>query len=342
MVRYIGNGSYCYADSMAMALDSLGIDEFDPSFIEVATTVGFGALLMRQGDDTQFFFSHHRMNPDTGMNFAFDSLGYRVLTWHADPTDPDDEWNWKEAQARLGDGLRNGAVILGPLDMGYLRYNPFSAHAGGVDHFVLVYGQDERGVMLHDPAGFPYAHLSYADLRQAWRADRISYKRGSYTMRSDITPGRIFARGIIYRTTLHQIARNLSESAAPKWVGVDELLINDAALRRLADLFRTQKPDGLRESLSQFGFALAARRQDDTVRFLRAATKALKESAEHLTVAADTREAQARLLGAMQVAATGAEWDALADLLTRYADQEVTFTTTIQTIVRELPTQLPS
>ena len=47
--------------------------------------------------------------------------------------------------------LLSGPVVLGPLDMGYLTYNPNHIHLYGVDHFVSVYDLDDEFIYFHDP-----------------------------------------------------------------------------------------------------------------------------------------------------------------------------------------------
>ncbi|MHC5879180.1 DNA repair protein RadC, partial [Streptococcus pyogenes] len=71
---------------------------------------------------------------------------------------------------------------MGPLDMGYLTYNPNHVNLQGVDHFVSIYDFKVEEVYLHDPAGYPCVHMDFKEFLQAWRADAIDYKRGSYSM----------------------------------------------------------------------------------------------------------------------------------------------------------------
>ena len=80
----------------------------------------------------------------------------------------------------LIDRLNTGPVLLGPLDLGLLPYNPFTRGERGADHFVAAYGAENGAVYLHDPWGFPCVPLEFATLRSAWQADAISYRRGYF------------------------------------------------------------------------------------------------------------------------------------------------------------------
>ena len=88
----------------------------------------------------------------------------------------------EEIRRKLETFLSNGPVVLGPLDMGHLTYNPNHTILYGVDHFVTVYGIDHQHLYLHDPAGFACMKVAFNDILEAWKAEGIDYKRGVYSM----------------------------------------------------------------------------------------------------------------------------------------------------------------
>ena len=92
------------------------------------------------------------------------------------------EVDLEEVKRKLETFLFNGPVVLGPLDMGHLTYNPNHIILYGVDHFVTVYDIDSQYLYLHDPAGFACMKVAFVDLLEAWKAEAIDYKRGSYSM----------------------------------------------------------------------------------------------------------------------------------------------------------------
>ena len=92
------------------------------------------------------------------------------------------EVDLEEIKRKLETFLSNGPVVLGPLDMGHLTYNPNHTILYGVDHFVTVYGIDDKYLYLHDPAGFACMKVTFKDILEAWKAEAIDYKRGAYSM----------------------------------------------------------------------------------------------------------------------------------------------------------------
>jgi hypothetical protein len=170
MTTYVGNGAYCYANSTAMLLATIG-EQVSPGLIEVLSGVGLGAET--PPGSSELWFNNLVAMPDYGISKALDILGFAYTERaHEDgATAPLDE---------LRAALEEGAVVLGPVDMGYLRYVPGHQHAAGADHFVMAYAIDEQHVALHDPAGFPHVALPLADLALAWRAERVPYRRGAY------------------------------------------------------------------------------------------------------------------------------------------------------------------
>ncbi len=168
MHTYIGNGSYCYANSASMLVKTIG-EDISPSLIEVLTGVGLGATWYE--DEHTIFFSS--VVPDEGVSKALDLLGFTYVEKSADATGP-------APVEELRNDLAKGPVLLGPLDMGYLTYNPNAQYLAGCDHFVLAYRMDDEQIYLHDPAGFPVVALQLDQLERAWKAERIFDRLFSY------------------------------------------------------------------------------------------------------------------------------------------------------------------
>jgi hypothetical protein len=169
---------YCYANSTSMLLASIG-ESVSPRLIEALSGVGLGAFQTPNGLP---FFSGFAGLPDQGISAALDMLGFACEDTSVDQAEPDPIDDLPKL-------LEQSAVILGPLDMQHLTYNPLRPLFPGVDHFVLALGMNDNMVRVHDPAGFAHALIGRADLKAAWRADTIAYKRGHY--RSWSKPRRI-------------------------------------------------------------------------------------------------------------------------------------------------------
>lgn len=60
-----------------------------------------------------------------------------------------DENSIELSKKKLEQFLRRGSVIVGPLDMGHLNYNPNSINQSGVDHFVSVTNLENDYIYLY-------------------------------------------------------------------------------------------------------------------------------------------------------------------------------------------------
>ncbi|OZM79137.1 hypothetical protein [Pseudonocardia sp. MH-G8] len=166
-LSYIGSGPYCYANSLAMVLGS-GAPE--PSAIEVLTGSPFGFRY----EDGLAWFDPLGWDPGLGLDEALDLLG-----WTCERTAGGSATG---AVQRLRDA--GGPVLVGPLEMGLLGYQPGSGTAIGADHFVVVTAVADEVVHLHDPHGFPFATLPVDEFAAAWESVAFSYRAEPFTMRS--------------------------------------------------------------------------------------------------------------------------------------------------------------
>src|SRR5688572_1058337 len=165
---YVGNGAYCYANTTSMLLTSIG-EVVPPSLVEVLSGVGLGALWFVARGSIIF----GNVVPDTGVSKALDLLGFA----YDERSSPDGA---PLPLDELRAALEVGPVAIGPVDIGCLTYKPGARGPSGSDHFILLYAMDEAEVRLHDPAGFPHVSLPFDDLEQAWRAEKIGYRRGAF------------------------------------------------------------------------------------------------------------------------------------------------------------------
>ena len=177
MQMYFGDVSLCYSYSLAMALASYGYD-FKADFLEAIMVMGNGASIVKEDDQHPLVFFDNGM-PDLSISHSLKILGFDYEDFYLkDGTEVDLE----EIKGKLETFLSNGPVVLGPLDMGHLTYNPNHTILYGVDHFVTVYDIDNQYLYLHDPAGFACMKVTFNDILEAWKAEDIDYKRGSYSM----------------------------------------------------------------------------------------------------------------------------------------------------------------
>lgn len=177
MQMYFGDVSLCYSYSLAMALDAYGFD-FKADFLEAIMVMGNGASIVKEDEEHPLVFFDNGM-PDLSISHSLKILGFDYEDFYLkDGAEVDLE----EIKGKLETFLSNGPVVLGPLDMGHLTYNPNHTILYGVDHFVTVYGIDDQYLYLHDPAGFACMKVTFNDILEAWKAEAIDYKRGAYSM----------------------------------------------------------------------------------------------------------------------------------------------------------------
>jgi hypothetical protein len=115
-----------------MLLESSGAN-IELPLIEVLSGVGLGAFWLK--DQSLLFLSGWACSPDVGIFKSIQPLGFVVK---------------EESEAdgtimpihTLKCNLEHGPVMIGPLDIGELEYQP-NAHLGkGSDHYVLVLSID--------------------------------------------------------------------------------------------------------------------------------------------------------------------------------------------------------
>ena len=306
MLSYIGNSRYCYANSVSMLLATID-EQIPPGQIEVLTGVGLGAILVEAGADTLLFFNNLASLPDKGINKALAVLGFECA----------EKWSQNDHGAPLAElqaDLAVAPVLLGPLDMGYLDYNPHHEDLAGADHYVVAFAMDDKGLYLHDPEGFPYALLAAEQVALAWKAERVFYRRGFY--RSWTLPRRVtsISQAELYEQVRKHV-KNVYEETE-QYALFDNRVIGSAAIRVLAD-------QATRQALSQrqkghlvhFSLPLGARRAHDFAAFF----------ADYDPDLASLKRQQAQIFGACYSAAAVQDWVRMGGLLFELADAEDAF-----------------
>jgi len=232
------------------------------------------------------FFDPQGWDPDAGTAQALQLLGWTsTRETFQDP---------RAGLARLQELCADGAVFVGPLEMGLLRHQPGSDRPIGADHFVAVLEVDDEAVTFHDPHGFPWAKLPRDVFSAAWGADSIAYGQGAFPLRSrfrrveDVTPEQAVDR-------LLPLARDWARGRPVPYPGGGE------GLRTLAALTRTGLGEPTRSVLMHFSLRLGARRRTDAAVVL-----------SRYPDVAETLRSQARLLGAAQYHSTTGDSPELA------------------------------
>ena len=300
ILTYVGNGPYCYANSASMLLESAG-ESVEPRLIEVLSGVGLGAFWIPESQT--LFLSGWASAPDVGVSRSFGLLGFEV----AEDAELDGDPMPVEA---LNLQLSEGPVMLGPLDMGELSYQPSVRGANGVDHFVLALHMEDDAVVVHDPAGYPAMPIDVEALDRAWQADLIEYRRGTY--RRWHSPARIEdpSPGQIADAAVQSFGRAYRDS---RTVEGPNAVVGPEALEALVSAIRGREllDRGL-ERLKRFALPLGVRRALDYSWYLGDFNPGL----------ADLKRGQAWHLARAHAAVSQCSWERLADHLMHLADLE--------------------
>ncbi len=299
MLPYVGSGDYCFSNSLHMSLLGSGAPpESLPStgFLECLTTMPFGYTYLKEAE--LFFFSGP--NPDLGLTRAIETLGWACQVERGGTEG--------EALARLRAAAQHGPVLIGPLNMGYLTYNPNYLYLDGADHYIVVLSVEEDHVLVHDPKGFPCAALPLENLLKAWRAERIAYTDEPYILRAAFRPVKAASRQQMIERTVPNIRANLRQELwGPEVYG------GVVALHMLAQTFQQEVPEHLATHLFYFALPLGVRHKVDAQAFLREGNQ---------SEAAELIEQQASLLGQAQYAGVQHAWSSVATLIEQVARLE--------------------
>jgi len=284
---------YCYSNSTAMLLGSFG-ENISPKLIEPLTGVGLGAMFHKKSGLP--FFSGLKGLPDLGVSKALEILGFGFEEKYKE-----DEFDFPIEE--LKKDLEESPVVIGPLDMSFLAYNPKRPKVTGVDHYVLVYEITDEKVFLNDPAGYAQVWLSIENLKSAWKAEKIGYRRGFY--RSWTKPRRLS------RPTDKEIYNKATEWFKTKYDGSNE---NEKAILHLASLAKQKalKPKQVGH-LSGFAFPLGVKRALDYALFFGNRNEEVK----------NLKLSQAKKFGLAQTSIMSEDWDNLSNDLEKLAEIEM-------------------
>jgi len=296
-LKYIGNGPYCFANSTAMLLASIG-EEVPPSLIEVLSGVGLGATFYEELG--LLFFSHPNLMPDLGIGKALEILGFSYISKASKNEEDFPPEELKKDLARM-------PAIVGPLDMGYLIYNPDHKCLRGVDHFVLVYAVQGKNVYLHDPAGFPNVYLDIENFKKSWKAEKILYRRGYYRYITSVRRIKKRNRDEIYKDALYYFKLIYQKAKKSKRLNGPEAILSYA--KKIGKGKITQ---GEKEHFIYFALPLAARRALDFGSFFSFENKKL----------ANLKFLQSRLFGKAHVLTLKQKWVPLAKTFQELAKTE--------------------
>lgn len=297
---YTGNSSYCYSNSLHMSLKHAGIRELpNVSFLECLTGMPFGTSFFKF-EMPMFFPSPAKTEPHEGLSHALETLGWTCELWQGNDLDI--------ARAELEAALKHSPVLLGPIDMSFLTYDPNHKSKEGGDHFLIVLDIKEDMVLLHDPQFYPYAVLTINELMQAWNASNIGYIDKTYTLRHSFREQYKVSRNQMITTTLN-IAKEFQTDALDGPVAYTGVF----AFQQALELLKETPSPAFAGLLTHFALPIGARRSIDAREFMKEAGK---------NKLAELYEAKARLFGSAQYFAVSQNWKKVAECFKNLAEIE--------------------
>jgi hypothetical protein len=173
VLRYMGNGPYCAANSLSVIFDSTVPESGGPgsATIEVLSGTPFGIAI--HGDNLTYF-TPPGWSPEYGITTAMKLLG-----WECDRTCGSQE----ESVAILRKATRDRPVLVGQIEMGLLPYVPGIGQAIGADHNIVVIGMEGDMVRAHDVQGWPFVTVPLDALIACWQGNTFAYPADAYALR---------------------------------------------------------------------------------------------------------------------------------------------------------------
>jgi hypothetical protein len=281
-------------------------------YIDCLTTLPFGPFIYHR----RIGFAVMGVNPERGLDFALPLLGYECTLTFGNSIG--------EAVERLKENLRKDWVLLGPVDMGYLSYDPFCRRKKGADHYVVAVDFEDDSVWINDPEGYVNVPIPRKDFAKSWEAKAIDYRKGPYTQRLLGQKTRSPPAELVFRSVLQKVVSTIENRELPEGA-----LSGEDAIRCFAE-------DLLQKGVSMlalmFTLPVSNQRCYDSAMFL--VQEPFTNNA--LKKAARTRLEQARLFGKCRLLAAKQDRQGTLQTLNQIADLDAQYTRELTEGAKEL------
>jgi hypothetical protein len=285
-------------------------DSYPLPFLECVTTVPFGFVYTASDGGG---FAVNGYNPHDGVERALKTLQYEYRFKCFQSAD--------EALSSLKRALEENPILIGPVDMGFLVYDPYCKFKKGADHYVIALGLDRDHLILNDPDGYLQVPLPIGDFVKAWNAEAIAYKRGSYSMwfvkEKHGTP----SVEKVYRDTLVLGLQNLKGKGREYSVERASLYTGPLAIKKLAEDIKRYRSRRWLRFYATFTFRVSAQRCFDSATFI----KDVPFKNDYLERASETRMKQAGRYGKCQTEASTIKFSKVAKTLEDISELEEKF-----------------
>jgi hypothetical protein len=291
-----------------MCLQDAGMEKLpDISFLECLTGMPFGTCFLNF-ELPVFFPSPAKTDPHEGLSQALETLGWTCELWQGENED--------DARIALEGALKDGPVLLGPLDMSFLSYDPNHKSKAGGDHFLVVLNIKDDMVELHDPQFYPYAVLPIGEMMRAWNATTIGYIDNTYTLRYSFQERKEVSREQLLKSAF-KVAQMLQSDVREGPV----VFTGAAAWLKALELIEPSPAPSFAGIMTHFALPIGARRSHDAMQFM---TEVGNDELAKLY------EEKAKLFGSAQYHAATQNWATVSNNFKSLAELEAELSEKVQ------------
>jgi len=216
----------------------------------------------------------------------------------------------EEALSFLGTALENEPVLIGPVDMSFLIYDPYCKFKKAGDHYLVALKMEEDHVIVNDPDGYLHVPIPITDFVKAWEAEAINYKKGSYSLWLIKEKQGKPQTERLYRDTLVLGLQNLKEKSR-RLSENTTFYTGPTAIKKLAENIKRYRSRRWLRFYATFTFRVSAQRCFDSATFIKEAP--FKNN--YLLKVSETRMKQACLYGKCQLEASQLKFSGVAKTL---------------------------
>lgn len=196
-MKFYGNKICCGSYA---CLNAMQDSDIDLQLFELSTGTPFGIRHEENGHFDRLLTTY--ADPNTGIDNA-------ALLWGYDVRRKDCALPEEATETARRWVNQNHAVVLGPVDMGYLSYNPLSPMQRRMDHYIVLKYWSEKKMLCMDSEGFIEHSMDDRELSGCLSVKEVPEARGKITLRR-FQKKREFSITEIIRAAFKQAFSNLS------------------------------------------------------------------------------------------------------------------------------------
>lgn len=198
-VKFYGNKICCGSYA---CLNAMQDPDIDLQLFEISTGTPFGIRHEENGHFDRLLTTY--ADPNIGIDHA-------AFLWGYDTRRKDCAVPEEAAETARRWVNQNHAVVMGPVDMGYLSYNPLSSMQRRMDHYIVLKYWSEKEILCIDSEGFAGQRMDDRELAGCLSVAEVPEAGGKITLRC-FRKRRQFSIEEIVKAASKQACSNLSHA----------------------------------------------------------------------------------------------------------------------------------